>query len=291
MEQDVPMEETDRDARPGDDEGPSSVTTTRVHSGDAGSSCNTSCACHGESPLFWARRSGASLPSGMRNFKKAPKMAQIAASQSAVSGAATPPLAASLPGTPPAARTDGLPSVRTAIESAMKNVKRNRSSLRESHSSPSITATAIVPLRQEAQAVPATQTSTRPDTVGEISYSLSLMKSPSKVSKGGSHQPDSETRIVLHHETDSGPTHLVPYNAAGGAYKSFGNGTRLTKEEVRRVKREQRNTQGGYSSEFFFPTHAVRTGGDNLTDEDRLDRTAIRRATRYTCATERSDAR
>ena len=109
------------------------------------------------------------------------------------------------------------------------------------------------------------------------------MKSPSKVSKGGSHQPDSETRIVLHHETDSGPTHLVPYNAAGGAYKSFGNGTRLTKEEVRRVKREQRNTQGGYSSEFFFPTHAKRTGGDNLTDEDRLDRTAIRRATRYLC--------
>ena len=100
-----------------------------------------------------------------------------------------------------------------------------------------------------------------------------------------SHHSDSERRIVLHHETDSGPTHLVPYNAAGGAYKSFGNGTRLTTAGGRDVSSVSSGTaQGVILLGVLLPhTHAVRTGGDNLTDEDRLDRTALRRATRYLC--------
>ena len=194
-----------------------SDTTTRVHGGHAGSSGNTSCACHGESPLFRAHKSGASLPSGMRSFKKATKQAQNAASQSAVSGAATPPPAASLPVTPPAVCADGLPSVRTSL-GGMRIFKRSRSVLSQSTSitsSPSITSTAIVPLQRKAPAVPATRTSTRTEPIVEISEALSLMKSPSKASKSLPDQSASERRVVLH-ETE-GPTHLVPYNAGGAA--------------------------------------------------------------------------
>ena len=77
------------------------------------------------------------------------------------------------------------------------------------------------------------------------------------------------------HETE-GPTHVVPYNP-GGAYRTFGNGTRLTPAEVLQIKHEQRNSQGMYSSAFFFPTLKDRTEGGNLTDEDRVGRTALRR--------------
>ena len=50
---------------------------------------------------------------------------------------------------------------------------------------------------------------------------------------------------------------------------------------MRTVKLAQRSSLGLYSTEFFFPS-AARNGG-NLTDEDRHDRTSLRRAGRYVC--------
>ena len=91
------------------------------------------------------------------------------------------------------------------------------------------------------------------------------MKSPTKAPKSLPDQSAGERRVVLH-ETE-GPTHVVPYNP-GGAYRTFGNGTRLTPAEVRRIKQEQRTSQGMYNSKFFFPTIIERTEGENLTDED-----------------------
>ena len=109
---------------------------------------------------------------------------------------------------------------------------------------------------------------------------MSLMKSPTKAAKSVRDQSAGERRVVLH-ETE-GPTHIVPYNPSG-AYRTFGNGTRVTPAEVLRIKQEQRNSQGLYCSEFFFPTLKDRSEGGNLTDEDRLGRTALRRTLRYLC--------
>ena len=280
MDGDVPMEETNRMQHPPGDEGLRSVTTTRVHGGHAGSTWNTSCACHGDSPLLSVRRSSSALPSGIRNFKQDKKSSQYAASPSAVSCTATPPSAA----TPPATWADGmasmkLPSMKLPL-SGLRIFKRSRSALSQSDSSPSISSTAIVPSQQEALAAPATTTSTRTEPVSELSDAMALMKSPTKAAKSLPNQSAGERRVVLH-ETE-GPTHVVPYNP-GGAYRTFGNGTRLTPAEVLQIKHEQRNSQGMYSSAFFFPTLKDRTEGGNLTDEDRVGRTALRRTLRYLC--------
>ena len=106
------------------------------------------------------------------------------------------------------------------------------------------------------------------------------MKSPTKAAKSLPDQSAGDRRVVLH-ETE-GPTHVVPYNPSG-AYRTFGNGTRLTPAEVLRIRKEQRNCQGMYCSAFFFPTLKQRVDGGNLTDEDRLDRQSLRRTLRYLC--------
>ena len=138
---------------------------------------------------------------------------------------------------------------------------------------------AIVPMEQGA----------RSDRIAGLSRALALMRSPSKKKLNSrSDESGGGRRIVLHHDGGSdnklvpGVTKLVPYNP-GGAYHTFGNGTSLTKDQIRAVKTEQRNCQGLYDSAFFFPALSERTDGSGLTDQDRLDRTSIRRANRYLC--------
>ena len=259
-----------------------SITTPREEDGQAGSSCNTDCVCSGNTPPLDEQSRGLGFPSGLRRFRKVAVPSQFLASSSPMSDAATPTLAASLAATPPAARKDEIPSVKTSFVSGMKMFKRNRSAFSPSDSSPSATATAIlptiVPAQQDAPAVPATRTSAPTGDLEALSKAMSLMASPSKKPKISSTQLKSQG-LCLVPETS---THIVPFNA-GGASTTFGNGTCLTTADIPKVKLEQRNSKNLYCSKFFFPSHVRRTEGDNLMDEDRLDRAALRRATRYLC--------
>ena len=199
-----------------------SITTPREEDGQAGSSCNTDCVCSGNTPPLDEQSRGLGFPSGLRRFRKVAVPSQFLASSSPMSDAATPTLAASLAATPPATRKDEIPSVKTSFVSGMKMFKRNRSAFSPSDSSPSATATAIVPTivpaQQDAPAVPATRTSAPTGDLEALSKAMSLMASPSKKLKISSTQLKSQG-LCLVPETS---THIVPFNA-GGASTTFGN--------------------------------------------------------------------
>ena len=103
----------------------------------------------------------------------------------------------------------------------------------------------------------------------EVTRSLALLTSPTKKKEKLSHalQP-SQTQVVMHCD----------------GTKTLGHGTQVSIADLKLVKQEQRNCQGLYSRAFFFSSSAPSQGSSyHLSDEERLSRVSLRRATRYVC--------
>ena len=117
----------------------------------------------------------------------------------------------------------------------------------------------------------------------DITRGMALLKSPTKGAASTELAPISHQSHAL---CSLPAASMVPYGAiapfGASAAIVFGNGTRLTKEELQEMKNTQRQSGGLYKPDFFFPSLG-RTIGANLTDSDRNDRQSLRRAIRYVC--------
>ena len=106
------------------------------------------------------------------------------------------------------------------------------------------------------------------------------MKSPAKAASQNPVVVRGVTTINSSHSRGDLPTNIiVPWHAETDL--SLGNGTKISMDDFREVKKEQRNSHNFYDSKFFFPTMIM--PGNNLTDEDRQNRQSYRRALRFLC--------
>ena len=123
-----------------------------------------------------------------------------------------------------------------------------------------------------------------------LSHQFSQLQSPARKKR----ESKDDTRVVAAPEPRAGGGRSQPFaflsqsssvpSAPGGSARiTLKNGTEFANaKELKKEKKKQRNTQGMYSSEFFFPAEG-RAVGANLMDGVRYGRPSLARAPKYVC--------
>ena len=104
------------------------------------------------------------------------------------------------------------------------------------------------------------------DSVHDATAKFAKLKSPSKV----------KDRVQPTRMTGLEAFQFAP----PGTLTNFTNGTSMTKDELKKVKLEQRSSQNLYCTSVYFPTSQARA---KLTDDDRTARSSLLAAKGYIC--------